>query len=333
MNFSRQPDATWWSLGWAALVLLLVYGMVVYATRRPNPYRDTDRRAHLYTLNPLLWAEGADGYVSTSKLQLLLWSGVAFFSFVAIYVERLGQGPLNPFPNIPNVPGNLLIAIGFTGGTLTVAKGIVVSKLQSGTLTKVSADTPGARDSNPFADLFVGDDGSIDLGKVQMMAWTGIALAIYIGRLIVTLAGNTGGGAGIPDIDPTLMALTGLSQGTYLGKKLVTVSTPRMTALDPMSAPAGQTVTVYGAGFGPAQSDGVTSANGGLLQLNGATVPARAWSDTQIAFVVPANDPSTRKPWASAVARAQPAATISVVVNGQQALAPNDQPGLLLTIG
>ncbi len=78
------------------------------------------------------------------------------------------------------------------------------------------------------------DDGAPDLGKIQLLAWTFIAVAVYLFSLsqqialreplrLLTELPNV---SSLPDIDGTLMALMGLGQGGYLGKKIAELGPP-----------------------------------------------------------------------------------------------------------
>jgi hypothetical protein len=253
--------------------------------------------------NIIRWAEGADGRISASKLQFLLWTIVILFSYILIFAKVGGPGALS------TIPVNVLIALGFSGITVTAAKGITVNKIQSGDLTKVPASvgvSPSAGGTTVPTGLTAalrGDDGSPDLTKIQMIAWTLVAQAVYLYTLFSKLDSTSS----LPDIDPSLMVLTGLSQGAYLGKKLVTNSAPRLFTLDPIKATPGAAITLVGSGFGD-------SAAGNVLSMNGTPIQATSWADGKIVFPVPAVNPQGGHDWSASPTEL---AQITVVAAGQ----------------
>ena len=70
--------------------------------------------------NVLKLAEGADGRLSTSKFQVLLWTIVVLFGYVVVETGRFVRGN---FDALDKIPPNVLIALGFTIGTATLARG------------------------------------------------------------------------------------------------------------------------------------------------------------------------------------------------------------------
>jgi len=163
--------------------------------------------------------EGADGRLSTSKFQWLLWTVVAMFAFVQVTAERLLRGLSIGDPASPDMPVNLLIAMGLSTATMVVAKGVTSAYARDGLVDKSGA----ARVQR--GGLLTDDDGVVDLSKAQMASFTLIAIAFYLIRLL----GQPGSAPVMVDIDGTLMALMGLSQGGYLGKKMATRDPPPRT--------------------------------------------------------------------------------------------------------
>ena len=228
--------------------------------------------------NPFKMVRGADGRPSTSKLQFWLWTIVALFSYVAFYSARVNNGN---YGAIEEYPVNLLIAMGLSVITATAAKGITVSYLQSGNLVKTNAgpETAGA------GQVLKNDDGTLDLSKIQMLAWTLIAIGVYLINVANAIKHNQLGT--LPDIDSPLMVLMGLGQGAYLGKKLVTTDVPRITSITPQDGAAGTLIILQGDTFGKEQ-------NGSLVTIDGQamTAPVDSWSDTEIKFKLPAKLPN-----------------------------------------
>jgi hypothetical protein len=174
--------------------------------------------------NPLKVVVGEDGRPSTSKLQMWMWTVVVLFTYGAIYAARAVTGK---FDAINDIPANVLIAMGLSVITATAAKGITVSFIQSGELAKTQATTSTSGPSQVLRE----DDGSLDLSKIQMLAWTVVAIAVYLINVVAKIKGGVY--EPFPDIDAALMVLMGLGQGAYLGKKLVSTDTPRVPAVPP----------------------------------------------------------------------------------------------------
>jgi hypothetical protein len=233
--------------------------------------------------NPLKVICGADGRPSTSKLQFWMWTVVALFAYVAYYSARVNYGHTEP---IGSLPQSLLIAMGLSVVTVTAAKGITMSNLQNGSLVK----PPATPETSGAGQILKDDSGALDLSKIQMLAWTVIAIGVYLINLVKAVEGvgalKPGDTVTLPDIDAALMVLMGLGQGAYLGKKLVTTNTPGITGLVPASGKVGTEVTVRGTSFGASQG-------GSMITLDGKPFAAdvTAWGDNQIKFKFPEKQP------------------------------------------
>lgn len=254
--------------------------------------------------NPLKIIEGADGRPSTSKLQFFLWTAVALFSYAALYAARvIGGGSVEAISEIPH---NLLIAMGLSIGTATAAKTVTSSFVDSGKITKAPADN-----KDMFAPLLQDDGGAPDLSKMQMLAWTAAAIAIYLITVGYKIGSIKKGGTleQLPDIDAALMVLMGLGQAAYLGKKLVTTSTPRISGLSPNTGAAGTPVILTGLSFGD-------SKDGNQVTYDGKPIDSsliNPWADTSITFKVPDINPDG-KPWPAEGQKV----LIGVITNGQE---------------
>ena len=245
--------------------------------------------------NVLTLAEGADGRLSTSKFQVLLWTIVVLFGYAVVETGRFLRGN---FDALDKIPPNVLIALGFTIGTATLAKGITTSFIAAGRLKKESDPTSGP------GTLVADDDGVPDLSKAQLLAWTFVALVVYVVRVFYQLRVAT---PELPDIDAPLMVLMGLGQGAYIGKKLTTTSTPRLGDVNPKQGPPRTQVTVTGAALGG--KDLSTR-----VRLDDVALPAPAdrssWEDDHVVFTIPDQHPNG-SPWTP-----PQVVTITVVSNG-----------------
>jgi hypothetical protein len=259
--------------------------------------------------NPLTLATGADKRLSTSKLQWLIWTVVVLFSYTAVYAERLR---MHKFEVPTEIPANVLIALGLTAGTMTVAKGITVGYLGSGKIAKDSAPAPAPGGGAVTTGVLSDDGGEPDLSKVQLIAWTLIASVVYIITTVHVIQAVEL--PELPDIDPSLVVLMGLGQGAYLGKKLVTTTTPRLIGVTPANAKPGTVVTVTGDAFGTTQ--GVVTIDG--IPLNAADIGP--WTDDSFTFTVPATHPGGT-PWAAGTAAAPAVASQLGMASGGQSSA------------
>jgi len=218
-------------------------------------------------------SKGADGRASTSKAQWLAWLTVIFYGYLVLTWLRWRAGaPLV----ITNVPVNLLTVLGFSTGTAVSAKAITGSYVRAGKTAKAAAGTTGAK-----GGLLSDDSGVPDVGKVQMVAFTVLAIAIYLVNLWRSTSPGHFTGA-MPDIDSSLLVLMGISQGGYVGKKLVTYGSPVLY----------QAVRDRAVGAGPhtAKVTGhFLTANGapGTLLIDGQARPDREWRAGQITFEDP----------------------------------------------
>jgi len=252
--------------------------------------------------NPRKLVEGADGRPSTSKFQWFLWTVVVIFSYVAVYAARVMKGN---FEVITEIPANVLIVMGLSLATMTAAKGIMVSYVASGRMTKTKVDPKVDSRSTGLGLLVQDDTGFPDLSKIQMVAWTLIAIGIYLIRVVHEISCTP---PELPDIDPALMVLMGLGQGAYLGKKLTTTAVPRLTGLSHGSGKPGTEITLTGMSFGGEQNGSLITIDSNPFHLE----PAPDWQDTQIKFIIPAKHPNGRD-WS-----AGQRISIGVIVGGQE---------------
>ena len=134
------------------------------------------------------------------------------------------------------------------------------------------------------------DTGFPDLSKMQMMAWTVIAIGTYVIEVVSAIHGasvtKSTEALKLPDIDSALMVLMGLGQGAYIGKKLVTTAVSRLTGISVGNGKPGTEVTIFGASFGDAKSQ---KNNGSQLTIDGLpfTAEGLTWDDTKIEFKIP----------------------------------------------
>jgi hypothetical protein len=235
---------------------------------------------------------GEDGRPSTSKLQFFLWTVVVLFSYASIKTIYLLRENWTAF----DIDRNTLIALGLSVGTTIIAKGIAVNRqgtadASPGIMYAVADITRIPKSSYSF--VFTDDLGRIDIGKIQLLAWTFIAIAIYLYETLYKIYGYSSveqlpSTRILPVIDDSLLVLTGLADGAYLGKKLVTTTTPRLTGISLASSKRPYVVTITGAAFG-------TTHEGSFIVINdnaNSNITTESWTDSQIKFHLPDKQPN-----------------------------------------
>ncbi|HTW85338.1 MAG TPA: IPT/TIG domain-containing protein [Candidatus Sulfotelmatobacter sp.] len=268
---SGHPVGSPTTWGWAPV--LFATGLTAAATGQWNPFSI---------------AAGADGRLSLSKWQTVIWTFVALWAYVVLFVHNVGLActPSDVQSCQLGFPQSLLVLLGFSATTLIGAAGITGSQIAKGTIVKQQAQQ---LDLN-WKWLVLGDDGNIDLTRFQVLLWTLVSVGVFVGDAVAALAGATFT-PNLPDIGNALVLLMGFGQATYLGGKLiVTPGRPTILNFSAPSVQVGQSVTVTGTGFGAADP-------GSTLRLNGAVVPTTSWADTTIVFTVPPAQPWNQQPW------------------------------------
>jgi hypothetical protein len=273
--------------GLGGVVLFLGLALLVMVVPRTSQVTATGKPPATRHWKPLLLIEGADGRLSSSKAQWFAWSAVIVGSYVAVFAARAYAG----LGVAPTVPTNVLTALGFSTGTMAIAKGVTSAVANQGN-KEPPPTAANSQNTSMSGNLLTDDQGITDLSKVQMLTWTVIAVGVYLYTVSTTIASilNLHTSSGLPDIDGTLMVLTGLSQGGYLGKKVAdAVGNPvTLSCLVPTTASIGAPVTLYGANFGSGSTDSCLTIDGGVLPLANLS----AWKDTKIVFTVPAAPPA-----------------------------------------
>lgn len=159
------------------------------------------------------------GAFSSAKLQFFLWTEVALFAYVFLFAAHaLGPPPVvckptDPpavcMPFAPRFPDNLLILMGLSITAVTASK----ARPQPLSLTS----RPG------FAQFFQDANGKLTLPKVQMLAWTFVAVGVYLYTALKSYAAfhDPTGGTNYPDVDTALLALVGLGQGAFVVNRFI----------------------------------------------------------------------------------------------------------------
>ncbi len=281
-------SAASWPFAEFGLLAVLALLLVTYAFSGQHPL--------------LMFESDGGGGLSISKFQFFAWTVVVGYAYAMLYAARLAVTG-DPHP-ITSIPGNVLLAMGFSITTAVAAKAITVNNISTGRITQ-QAGSPAAVTA---ASLITSDDVP-DLNKIQMLFWTLVGTTIFViqahsGVYDAVFCTNAPESHCFPNIDTSLMLLMGLSQASYLGGKLTSVNAPAIVSISPSSvriadltafasgfampapggpAPAPVAVTISGSNFGDEQAESQVLINDAPLWGGKIT----KWSDASIIFTLP----------------------------------------------
>jgi hypothetical protein len=175
---------------------------------------------------------GADGRLSTSKAVTGLWTMYFVLALVllttltftsSLTAQQAFGGDWNAY----------FLLLGGPFAAAVAAKGIVTAKVQkdptSKTNTDAASETAVATAATTAADatagdLIMNDNGDTDLVDTQYVLFTAVAVAYFVGTLVMTTIDYLHGSrtdVGLPEIPSALLGLTSLSALTYVGNKTV----------------------------------------------------------------------------------------------------------------
>lgn len=141
-------------------------------------------------------AKGLDGTLSIANIQLILWTSTIMGSYVAMAALK------GSF--LDAIPENTLILMGMSGASTSMASIIRSNQEPIVTIREGGAFTS---ESTP---------AKTSIAKIQMFAWSLVALGIYI----VLAAGNISkGDPTLPNVDQAILGLMGIGHGIYLANK------------------------------------------------------------------------------------------------------------------
>ncbi|MEM7179679.1 MAG: hypothetical protein AAF518_02120 [Spirochaetota bacterium] len=159
---------------------------------------------------------------SLSRLQAFLWTIILLGSYIYVAVSWLLVLRGRQFPEFHQ---SLLGLLGISYSSL-VSTGVLGEN-------KVTKKSTKAKPS--IRDFVASDRRSVDLGKLQLLCFTIIAIIIYLINL--SLADIL---QGLPLVPKTLYGLLGASQVAYIGPKLITYNMPVIDSLFPTKWDSGE---------------------------------------------------------------------------------------------
>ena len=149
-------------------------------------------------------AKGLDNTFSIANIQLILWTSVIIGSYVAMAAIKGGF--------LDHIPENTLILMGMSGASTSMAT--IIRSVQPSARAN---DKPIAK-NQIFEGAFTSESkpDKHSIAKIQMFAWSLVALGIYI----ALAAGNIARGEPIlPNVDQAILGLMGIGHGIYLANK------------------------------------------------------------------------------------------------------------------
>lgn len=182
---------------------------------------------------------GKDRRVSTSWLQITLWTLVVPFALLSILVNE-GPEKLNALENLQY---EYLVLLGSPAAATLLAKVLTNRKIAHRSVAK----TPASQDptlAEGLSQIVSDDRGQIDPFDLQYFLFNLLALAYFF----FAFFGPTeeGGPLLLPDLPGTLVALTGASAAGYISRKALIDETPVLIGVFPSAASPGGKVWIRG---------------------------------------------------------------------------------------
>ena len=255
-----KPDPN--LLGSAVFAWVVVGVVLLFVT-----FRDAENGV----IGPVI---GVDKRLSTSKVQIAIWSIVVGFgiSFLVGRVMWMGVDIETALP--PELLDDYLILLGgpFAAGVL--AKLTTTQKVENGTLQKTEAAETTA------GQIFRDDAGNADLIDSQYVMFNLIALGYFLVQLAMT--------ATLPVIPMVLLGLTSAAALTYTANKAVERNAPIITSVSPKSCLPGQRIRVTGLNFYAGVEDPATARVAVLIEGHpGELRPAPGSLKTELTIDLP----------------------------------------------
>jgi len=264
----------WWAapteqgtdLMWSSLVaglFLLLFLALTEMVGQSNPNAERRRYGYLEVLI------GTDGYASTSKAVVWLWT-LLFAAALVMLSGTVWFGGLSAEEAFGEEWNSYLLLLGGPFASAVLAKGITLSRpqAQSGNISSAAstgalstaavapAGTTGANatvgpagGSPSLADLGRSSSGDSSLADTQYVVFSLVAMIYFLGAFLRNLATYgageaTSGSIELPEIPSALLGLTSLAALTYVGAKVVDRSGLRLVSILPSPVAAGGTVEI-----------------------------------------------------------------------------------------
>jgi hypothetical protein len=179
---------------------------------------------------------GHDNRVSTSKTVAVVWTYAVASALLSLVIAKwMGHGGALDRQNHNGLQSNYALLVGGPLGAAILAKAVVASQVSAGAASKPAGE-PAA------SQLVTGDTGATDLGDLQYVLFSVVALVFFFGEFLRAPYN------GFPDLPDLLVGLTSLSAVGYLGKKVI-AQPPAIVKVDPPSPKPRETIRIYGSGL------------------------------------------------------------------------------------
>jgi hypothetical protein len=181
---------------------------------------------------------GKDNRVSTSKLQVVVWTYVIGGAIIALIAQTwvgadagfdaLTSSSFDFEPYLVLLGGPFLAAVG--------ARAIVGAQVKKGEKAKPPGDPKAAQ-------VVTDDSGNADLVDCQYLLFNLIAVIYFVGAFVENPA------AGLPAIPALIYVLTGAAALGYVSNKAIPSGPPEITGISPAAGLRGTEVKVFGTGL------------------------------------------------------------------------------------
>jgi hypothetical protein len=199
-----------------ALIALLVYLLV---RRGVGSYRVGRER---YGALAIFIIDKDTHSYSLSKLQLLLWTSTAVFTYIYFYLCRILIQWSSDFPDVP--PG-MATLLGLSAGTTVAAAGLTAAR-----------GPKGAGPLSPTAADFISSGGVVSAERFQFFVWTIVGVLSFIGLVLNSDPAHL---SALPPIPDNFLALMGVSSAGYLAGKAVRRAGPVISRIDTSGTTSG----------------------------------------------------------------------------------------------
>jgi hypothetical protein len=156
--------------------------------------------------------------ISLSRLQLAAWTAVVLSAYVTAALGNIAHGAGDPLGI--RIDSQIWILLGISTTSLVGSPLLKSNKRIQGLLLRSSA--PG---DSSWADLFRGEEsgneGLLDMAKVQMFYFTVIAVVAYGTALGLLMANKSFPFDAFPGLSSGVLALLGISHAGYLTNKVI----------------------------------------------------------------------------------------------------------------
>lgn len=204
---------------------------------------------------------GKDNRVSTSKLQVIIWTYVIGGAIIALIAQTwvgadagfdaLTSSSFDFEPYLVLLGGPFLAAVG--------ARAIVGAQVKNGEKAKPPGDPKAAQ-------VVTDDSGNADLVDCQYLLFNLIAVIYFVGAFVEDP------GAGLPAIPTLIYVLTGAAALGYVSNKAIPSGPPAITGVSPAAGLRGTEVKVFGTGLLFPQNPTATAVPSAIAQFHDVEV-------------------------------------------------------------